>query len=494
MGIHRRDFLKAAGLAALGPAWPAIAPDASGTLVNDIHSQLNSTRVARIVPIDSVKALQHAVRRAAADRTGICIAGGRHAMGGQQFAAGGTLLDMRPCSRVLRLDAATGIVEVESGIMWPALIDELVRRQAGSTEQWGIAQKQTGADRLTIGGALAANVHGRGLKMKPIIGDVESFTLIDAAGRARTCSRRENANLFKLAIGGYGLFGPIATVRLRLIPRQKIRRIVEVRNIDDLPAAFAKRIADGFLFGDFQFSIDEASDDFLRRGVFSCYEPVDPATPMPAAQKELGDSDWQRLLLAAHASKAEAFTQYSQYYLSTNGQLYWSDTHQLGAYTDDYHKGIDARLGSKDPATEVITEIYVPRQRLPDFMNEVARTFRSNGVPIIYGTIRLIEKDDESVLAWAKEPYACIIFNLHVVHTPRSVDLAAAAFRSLIDMAIARGGRYYLTYHRYATRTQVEACYPQLPEFLRLKKKHDPDERFQSDWYRFYREMFADTL
>ena len=51
-------------------------------------------------------------------------------------------------------------------------------------------------------------------------------------------------------------------------------------------------------------------------------------------------------------------------------------------------------------------------------MNEVARTFRSNGVPIIYGTIRLIEKDDESVLAWAKEPYACIIFNLHVVHTP----------------------------------------------------------------------------
>jgi FAD/FMN-containing dehydrogenase len=494
MRIHRRDFLRAAGFVALGPAWPASAQEPSGTLVNDIHSQLNSTRVARIVPIDSAQALQDVVRRAAADRTGVCIAGGRHAMGGQQFAAGETLLDMRPCSRVLRLDAATGIVDVEAGIMWPALIDELVRRQAGAKRQWGIAQKQTGADRLTIGGALAANVHGRGLKMKPIVGDVESFVLIDATGRARTCSRHENADLFKLAIGGYGLFGPIATVRLRLISRQKIRRVVEVRNIDDLPAAFAQRIADGFLFGDFQFSIDEASEDFLRRGVFSCYKPVDPATPMPAEQKELGDSDWQQLLLAAHADKAQAFKQYSQYYLSTNGQLYWSDTHQLGAYTDNYHKGIDARLGSKDPATEVITEIYVPRQRLPDFMNEVARTFRTNGVPIIYGTIRLIERDDESILAWAKEPYACIIFNLHVVHTPERVEQAAAAFRSLIDMAIVRGGRYYLTYHRYATRAQVEACYPQFPEFLRLKKKHDPDERFQSDWYRFYRTMFADTL
>jgi FAD/FMN-containing dehydrogenase len=494
MSIHRRDFLKAAGLVALGPGWPATAQDSPGTLVNDIHSQLNATHVARVVPIDSVKTLQDVVRRAAADRTGICIAGGRHAMGGQQFAGGATMLDMRPCARVLGLDAATGIVEVESGIMWPALIDELVRRQIGATRQWGIAQKQTGADRLTIGGALAANVHGRGLKMKPIIGDVESFVLIDASGRARTCSRGENADLFKLAIGGYGLFGPIATVRLRLIPRQKIRRVVEIRTLDDLPAAFDQRIAAGFLFGDFQFSIDEASDDFLRRGVFSCYQPVDPSTPMPAAQKELADDDWQRMLLAAHASKAEAFRQYSQYYLSTNGQLYWSDTHQLGAYTDDYHKTLDTRMGAKDPATEMITEIYVPRRRLPDFMAEVAQAFRSNGVPIIYGTIRLIEKDDESVLAWATEPYACIIFNLHVVHSPEGVERAAAAFRSLIQMAIARGGRYYLTYHRYASRAQVEACYPQLPAFLRLKKKHDPEDRFESEWYRFYRTMFADTL
>ena len=415
-------------------------------------------------------------------------------MGGQQFASGSTMLDMRRYARVLGLDRARGIVEVESGIMWPALLSDLERRQRGTGRQWGIAQKQTGADRLTIGGAIAANIHGRGLRMKPFVGDVESFVLIDATGTPRTCSRRENPELFRLAIGGYGLFGPIATVKLRLVPRQKIQRVVEVRNIDDLPAAFAERIADGFLFGDFQFSIDEKSEDFLRRGVFSCYKPVDPATPIPAQRKELIDDDWQRLLLAAHADKALAFQQYAAYYLSTDGQVYWSDTHQLSAYLDDYHRAIDVRLGATDRATEMITEIYVPRASLPDFMREVAGAFRSNGVPIIYGTVRLIEPDDETFLAWAREPYACIIFNLHVVHTPQGVDQAAAAFRGLIDMAIKRGGRYYLTYHRYATRAQVEACYPQLPDFLKLKRKYDPEERFQSEWYRFYRTMFADRL
>jgi FAD/FMN-containing dehydrogenase len=70
------------------------------------------------------------------------------------------------------------------------------------------------------------------------------------------------------------------------------------------------------------------------------------------------------------------------------------------------------------------------------------------------------------------------------------VDHSAEAFRRLIDMAIGRGGGYYLTYHRHATRAQDPASYPQFPEFLRLKRSYDPEERFQSDWYRHYREMF----
>jgi FAD/FMN-containing dehydrogenase len=84
-----------------------------------------------------------------------------------------------------------------------------------------------------------------------------------------------------------------------------------------------------------------------------------------------------------------------------------------------------------------------------------------------------------------------VIFNLHVTHDPEGVAKAADAFRALIDCAIPYGGSYYLTYHRWARKDQVEACYPQFAEFLRLKRKYDPDEVFQSDWYRHYREMFA---
>ena len=49
----------------------------------------------------------------------------------------------------------------------------------------------------------------------------------------------------------------------------------------------------------------------------------------------------------------------------------------------------------------MISEIYVPRAALADFLAEAREDFRANAVNLIYGTVRLIERDDESFLAWA---------------------------------------------------------------------------------------------
>jgi FAD/FMN-containing dehydrogenase len=157
-------------------------------------------------------------------------------MGGQQFANGGELLDLRGLNRILELDMHRGLVRTEAGIQWPDLIRGILKiqcdREPGLAPRWGIAQKQTGADWLTLGGSLSANVHGRGLLVRPIVGDVESFTLIDASGNPISCSRTENSELFSLAIGGYGLLGVIADVTLRLTARRTLRRMARVIDIE----------------------------------------------------------------------------------------------------------------------------------------------------------------------------------------------------------------------------------------------------------------------
>jgi FAD/FMN-containing dehydrogenase len=466
------------------------SPVSSEIYVNDVHSQLNRTRIARYFAPNTAEDIRSIIRDAKTQRTFLSVCGHKHSMGGQQFGTDAFLMEMGAMNRVLGFDKARGRIEVEAGIEWPELLDYLKKAQAGDEKQWGIMQKQTGADRLSIGGALASNVHGRGLKFKPIIDQVESFTLLNHAGESLTCSRQENPELFRLAIGGYGLFGVVTSVKLRLWERKKVMRVVEIRDTQDIPRLFNERIADGYLYGDFQFATDSNRDSFLGRGVFSCYRPVDPATPITENPTRFHPKDWERLTYYTHKYKKRAFDVYTKRYLATSGQIYWSDSQLSAAYVDNYHENLDRKIGAKVKATEMITEIYVPREKLVEFMNDAKRVLREQNANVIYGTVRLIEKDSESFLAWARESWACIIFNLHVVHTPESIDQAARSFRSLIDLGIKHGGSYYLTYHRWARREQVEACYPQFKEFLQMKLKYDPEEVFQSDWYRHYKKMF----
>src|SRR2546427_21237 len=386
--LTRREFLEVGATAgtaiALAPYGCAGERSAPGVVVNDIHSQLNATRVHRVVKPPSVDAVVQLVQSARQEGRPLSIAGGRHAMGGQQFGRETTLVDM--------------------GAVNPGL-----------------------------------------------------------------------------AIGGYGLFGVVTSVRLRLAPRVKVQREVQILEIDDLMPAFARRIAAGFTYGDFQYHTDPDSPDFLRKGVFSCYRPVAASTPIQEKQKELSADDWNELIYLAHADRTRAFQAYSRYYLSTSGQVYWSDTHQLGPYLDDYHRALDHRLGASEPATELITEIYAPRDALARFLTDVRDRFRAQRTPLIYGTIRLIERDDETFLAWAKQPYACVIFNLHVVHSPAGLERAAAEFRQLIDAGIRYGGGYYLTHPPVAARPQGGGGVPPLPRVFPPQRGPAPPPRIPNE-------------
>jgi FAD/FMN-containing dehydrogenase len=491
--MKRREFLKLAPVLSVAAACATRMPadPAPPVVVNDVHSALNPTPVERVHRAADQESLRRLVRDAASRRAPLAVSGSRHAMGGQQFARGSALLDTRAMNRIISFDRDRGLLEVEAGIEWPELMDWLLAAQGGADAPgWGIRQKQTGADRFTIGGSLSANIHGRGLTMRPFIDDLENLTLLTPRGETLRCSRAGNRQLFSLVCGGYGLFGIVTAATLRLAPRVKVEREVEIESIDRLASRFAERIDGGYLYGDFQFGIDPAADTFLRRGVFSCYRTVDPDTPIPSTQGELSPQQWAQLLTLAHANKSEAYRLYTEYYLATSGQIYWSDTHQRSTYLPDYHRMVDAATGAA-AGTEMITEIYVPRHRLADFMAAAAADFRRHGVDVVYGTVRLIERDDESFLAWAREPWACIIFNLHVNHARPAP--AREAFVRLIDLALERGGSYYLTYHRWARRDQVEAAHPRLAEFLRLKEEYDPRGVMQSDWWRHYAAMFGRT-
>src|SRR5580704_1544905 len=142
-----------------------------GPALTDIHARLYPSRPALQRRAEALTDVLAVVAQARRRGLSIAVSGGRHAMGGQQFLQQGCVLDMRGMNRILAFDRERGRITVEAGITWPELMRGYLARQAGSAPQWGIRQKQTGADALTIGGALAANIHGRGLACPPFSAD-----------------------------------------------------------------------------------------------------------------------------------------------------------------------------------------------------------------------------------------------------------------------------------------------------------------------------------
>lgn len=462
------------------------------TRVNDRQSRLNATSVAEVFRVTDAGDVRAALASAAERGLPVSTCGGRHAMGGQQFVTGGMLLDTEGMNRVTAFDPAAGTVTAEAGIFWPRLMAELKRLQAGAGRPWVINQKQTGVDAVSLGGSLSANAHGRGLRLPPMVADVEAFELIDAEGTLHRVSRTENAELFGLAIGGYGLFGVIMSVTLRLVRRRVVRRVVEAIAVGDLIAKMNRRIADGHLYGDCQYAtyLDDAPEE--HPGILSSYAPVaedaEPAAPDLEAPS-LSAEDWADLIRLARTDKRRAFAQYTAYYLKSSGRIYGSDTHQLSPVFDGY------RTATADVAqgTEMITEVYADADAVMPLLAANRRDFRDGGVDMTYGTIRFIEPDTETFLPWATRRRVCVVVNLHVKHTPAGRAAARDQFRRILDRTVEHGGSFYLTYHRWFKRRHLDAAYPQMADFLRQKRAYDPAGRFRSDFYTHLRSLYPEV-
>ncbi|MBD8526468.1 FAD-binding protein [Pseudomarimonas arenosa] len=454
---------------------------------NDLHSGMNVTRHARVFVPETAEAVADVLQEARRAGKNVAVAGAQNAMGGQQFLGDGWLMDTRRLNGVLDFDREQGLLQVAAGTRWPQVQRFLSARFDAEGFGWSIRQKQTGADDFSLGGSLASNIHGRGLDSAPLVADIENFNLVMADGFTLLVDRQREPDLFSLAVGGYGMFGVVSDLTLRLRPRTTLKRNVQMLRRHELSASFAQARAQGAEFGDFQFAIDPASKDFLNLGVFASYQPTRALTPRAASaqassQSSLSAEQWRELLWLAHCNKSEAFRRYSEFYLNSDGQHYTSDEHQFGVYLEGYHQEIDERLGYK--GSDTICELYVPLDDLDAFLGELAETCRQRAIDVVYGTVRVIRRDAETVLAWARQDWACVVLNLHVRHDDQGFRQLQLDMQQLYDLALTRGGSFYLTYGLHARADQLRQAYPDIDHWIRAKQLFDPHAVLQSNWYR----------
>ena len=456
--------------------------------LNDIQSKLNETYVKSVSYPKSVEEIREVLKDSLQNGSKICPAGTLHSMGGQQFGDEVVSIQTNKLNRIWNLDEHSKTIWIEGGVTWPALVGWLKTNQSNAASPLTIIQKQTGADNLSVGGALSANIHGRVLNKRPIIDDVVAFNIITPSGERLHCSRKENFNLFSLTIGGYGMFGIIDSIQLKLTEQTTFVRQVEETSINNVIEVLETHADKGALYGDFQYVTDENSPYYLSRGILSVYSP---SKEKESENIGLSIDQWKQLYFLAHTDKKEAYKQYATHYKSTNGQTYKSDEHQFSPYIAEASDLLNQKLRLDYYRSLMISELYVPRRSFVSFMKSAAKSLRKTNGNVIYGTVRLINSEKESFLNWAKEDYACIIFNLLVDHTQDGIKIAKTQFQGLIDAALNEGGSYYLTYHKWARKDQVESAYPQFIDFINEKEFRDPSNLFTSNWYKHHVDLFS---
>ncbi len=478
--------------AALGPpvvffarVWwrDGAAPLPVATAGTDDASRLNANQPSEVIaiasdPAEAERQLSALVRRAAEQGSHISISGAHHSMGGHTIYPEAIVLDMLPFNR-MSLDEKTRILTVGSGARWSEIIPYLDHRG------FAVAVMQSNND-FSVGGSISVNCHGWQNDSPPISSTVESFRILTASGSILRCSRTENQELFSLALGGYGLFGVILEVNLRVVPNEFY--VAEPHRID--PADYTCNYHDltwgrsdvGMAYG----RINVAPNSFMQAGIITLLkrQPTDRATVDTLTDEK--PSLLKRLVFRGGIGSdyGKNLRWWLEKHFGETGGKLLSRNQIMNEPSNLY--------ATRDPAsTDILHEYFIPGARLGEFIGKARPVFLKHRPELLNITVRNVEPDRDTFLRYASEEVFGLVLLFHQGRDGASEAAMQALTRDLIDAALSCGGRYYLPYRPHATEEQFLQAYPQAREFFAAKRRYDPAGIFENKFFLNYGRLLS---
>lgn len=452
-----------------------------GVLVNDI-SRMNPTYVKEIILADSIEKIQNAIKKANKENLKISMSGTKHSQGGHAFFDGALLLDMTGLNKILSLDTANQIIHVQSGVTW-AQIQEFI-----NPHNLAVRAMQS-SNIFTVGGSMSSNVHGRDPRNSLIVETIEDFRLILSTGEIINVSRDENQELFSLVIGGYGLFGIITDVRIRLKKNNILEKEALLINYKDFPEFFKKNI-----IGDPEVELFIArpsisTRSFLRETIVNLWKTADIQTKF--------DDKIYDLLGEKNVFRDKFFFSLSRNY-DLGKDLRWYLQKNLVAEVDK--KYFITRNNSMRPPTaplkfldhispynsDIIQEYFIPIDNFVSFIDGLRVILINQKVNVLGVTVRYVPKNNDTFLTYGKKEAFSIVVYSNQNLSSTGMHKAEKMTRSLVDLALDNDGIYYLTYQKFHTKKQMKSAYPEVDEFFAKKLKYDPKEIFINKFYNYY--------
>ena len=451
-------FAGRAGSVVRAPVRPQVSP----LVINDV-SQLNPIAVDEVITPTTTEEIVAAVKRHAGP---ISIGGARHSMGGQTATEGALFIDMRQFDHILDFAPTDKTITVQAGTRWRQIQERI------DPANLSVKIMQSYAN-FTVGGSLSVNAHGRYVGLGPLILSVRSLKIVLADGSIVTASPSQNADIFYGVIGGYGGLGVIVEATFDLTDNVKIKRHAQL-----MPVAEYKRFFFDHVRGDSQAVFHNADlypPDYTKVNAVTYRVTDEPLT--------IAD----RLIPLDQSYRLERLGLWvaSEWPIAQTLRRSVTDAYLGGESVSwrNYEASYDtAQLepASRESSTYVLEEYFVPVDRFDDFVPRMRDVLLSHHVNVINVSVRHAKQDPGSLLAWARtEVFAFVIYYKQGTSDVARNEVGVWT-RELTEAALDVGGSYYLPYQLQATEEQFRRAYPRAAEFLALKQRLDPTNKFRS--------------
>lgn len=371
--------------------------------------------------------------------------------------------------RFLSFDSQTGVLHAEGGASFADIVETFVPRGY-------FLSVAPGTKYVTLGGAIACNVHGKNHHQVGAISQfIDEIEILTANGKTLICSREENADVFWATLGGMGLTGIIVSAKMRLMPIESAyieTKTTRTPNLSATLTAFEKGNDSEYIVGwidclstgtDLGRSVviegahasGEHALQEIKGDVMALEMPKKKGVPIdlpnfvlnPWTVKKFND-----LYYANHPTKSD-LTPFETFFYPLDKIENWNKIYGARGFLQ--------------------YQCVFPLDNVEATLKYLLETIAASGQAAFLAVLKRMGKSDNAPLDFALDGY-CLALDIPM--TPDTLDF----YEKLNEITVAAGGRIYLAKDAATSPAHFRQMYPRAGELEKVKRHLDPDDRFAS--------------
>ena len=436
----------------------------------------------------TVAQLRELFQWAAANHRTIGLRGGGNSYGDAAMNDERIVLDLTRMNRILEWDPENGRIKLQPGVtlkrVWEYVIED----------GWWVPVA-TGTAKITVGGGAAMNVHGKNAWKLGTFGDhIYEFDLMLPNGDIKTCSRKQNSDLFHAAIGGFGMLGCFTSLTLHL--KRVYSGLVAVEaltkpNLGSTMQWFEDHLHNSdYLVGwlDAFSKGKRLGRSELHRGIYlKPGEDPNPAQTLRLETQKISPDIMGFFPRSALWRFQRPFWNNFGMRFVNIGKFYAARLKDGATYREPhahFHFLLDSLDWKKPfgPGGLIQYQPFIPAENAEAAFSQILQLCQQRGLPNFL-TVMKRHRPDPFWLTHGLDGYSLAMdFRITNHNRARMVSLA----RELDEIVLGANGRFYLAKDS-TLRPAVARAYlgeETVSKFIALKQKVDPQNLLQTNMYR----------